>query len=509
MKEKNRIMIKFFSILMVAMMLIPVFSQTALAWSDSDFDYMENLLARGAFMKAGGDFLQPDANFRIETSDGQVIETEATTRIEADVLSAWEALGKPMGQNTVPTGHQLNMVESHITVPVGTKLKITDISQPSRPGAKIVSRDWQYFKTDHGVYQSGSPHYNFWISHAEENLKKSSVVWEADRKGWMYIFLSVADDYSPYGNSYDFENWSSTGNYRTLGRAYNNWVLGESLPSNGEFGRNKDWYFKMIKIRVADRSEMILREMELIDPETGKVLESFKRNLDPVDPFNKQTIVATHNNIKGASTLKKGKTYKVKAKYQYIDFSKGSFNISNPANMTPEQSALTTGVVPNTLDVKYAYDVKTGQQGQFDLTQSVTGAGTALKNLEIADFEWDYVVPTDKKAVKIAGIVPKTFSKDKNTSDKDDWGTLYAMIEPANLALNQPIELYDGSGKRTNVPVPGDTHSLIINGEHALGNVPVGLNHSNGNNPSANDRFTIKVSVREGSASGGYLMKNT
>ena len=49
-----------------------------------------------------------------------------------------------------------------------------------------------------------------------------------------------------------------------------------------------DWYFKDLRIKVSDKQEpnMVVRSLELVDKETGKIIESFRRHVDPLDPLN-------------------------------------------------------------------------------------------------------------------------------------------------------------------------------------------------------------------------------
>lgn len=462
MKETNKKIKRFLSVFLMLVILMSVFTPTAVEAKpmvESSFDYLQDILELGPFVKAKKPFPQPVGQFTIEASDGQKISSVdfPSFGTEYDILANWEAKGKPRGLHKFPTTETIKTAPVALTVPVGTKLKLTDISKGSarydgKGTANIVYRDFQHFYL--------SPDHLQWYGGKVQQGASKSVTWTADKEGYMYILLQVGDNNDPYRNGW--VNHQSSGNYRTAGVNYFNYIENQGKAWDNKHGASKDWFYTMVKVQVGNKSEVVLREMELIDPTNGKVLESFKRNLDSSDPFNKQTIQATHPNIKGASALTKGKTYKVRAKYQYIDFSKGSFNISKDTNMTPEQRALSTGIAPNTLDVKYAYNEKASQQGQFDLNAPVTGTTTELKNLQTASFEWNYTVPKDKKAVKIAGFVPKTFPKSKNASDKDDWGTLYAMIEPKDLALNHPIELYYGKGQRTSVPVPVDTHSVKL-----------------------------------------------
>jgi len=93
------------------------------------------------------------------------------------------------------------------------------------------------------------------------------------------------------------------------------------------------------------KSDIVMRELELID-ENGKVIESFRRNIDPADPFNpsKQTLIRTSTSPEGASVLDPEKIYKLRAKYQFISFAEGAFDLNDLSTMTPEQRAVTTEV---------------------------------------------------------------------------------------------------------------------------------------------------------------------
>ena len=154
---------------------------------------------------------------------------------------------------------------------------------------------------------------------------------------------------------------------------------------------NDDWAF--IEAAVLE-SDMVMRELELIDPETGEVVESFKREIDNLEPFNtnKEKLIRTNSDPRNASGLKKGKKYKVRAKYQYISFEEGKFDISKPELMTDKQRSLSTGVIPNELDVHYSYDDNVFKDGVFDESFkkiSTDKPNIELKNLEYATFEWE------------------------------------------------------------------------------------------------------------------------
>ena len=120
--------------------------------------------------------------------------------------------------------------------------------------------------------------------------------------------------------------------------------------SSGAFGLSFHYPINFrFYVEGEGKSDMILTEFELVEKATGKVIDSFKRSLDPIDPFNtaKQTITRIASSPKSARAVKSGEDYTVRAKYQFISFAEGAFDITNPASMTPEQRALTTEVNRN------------------------------------------------------------------------------------------------------------------------------------------------------------------
>lgn len=87
------------------------------------------------------------------------------------------------------------------------------------------------------------------------------------------------------------------------------------FKSSGAFGLSFGYPLNFrFFVEGEGKSDIVMRELELID-EDGKVIESFRRNIDPADPFNqsKQTLVRTSTSPVGASTLDPEKTYKLRA----------------------------------------------------------------------------------------------------------------------------------------------------------------------------------------------------
>lgn len=246
------------------------------------------------------------------------------------------------------------------------------------------------------------------------------------------------------------------------------------------------------------QADMIMRELELIDPETGQAIESFKREVDNLDPFNiaKQKLIRTNTNPRLASILSRDKTYIVRAKYQFISFEQGAFDISKPELMTPEQRELKTGVIPNDLDVRYSYDDHVFIDGVFDQSHkelSIDKPYIELKNLECATFEWEYKVPdTAKKYVKIAGVIPNTFAqKEKDTINTNNWAAIFGRLEPTDIGMHKNVRLINNNNEAMRTYRKGEPLRLIFPVEHVLGERIVGTD------PVKNPKVIIHVEVKD------------
>lgn len=246
------------------------------------------------------------------------------------------------------------------------------------------------------------------------------------------------------------------------------------------------------------QADMVMRELELIDPETGEVVESFKREIDNLEPFNtnKEKLIRTNSDPRNASGLKKGKKYKVRAKYQYISFEEGKFDISKPELMTDKQRGLSTGVIPNELDVHYSYDDNVFKDGVFDESLkkiSIDKPNIELKNLEYATFEWEYEVPkTVKKYIKIAGIVPATFSeKGKDSVKTNNWAVVFGQIDPNDLGMHKNVRLINNSNETIKTYRKNEPIRLVFPVEHVKGNSIIGTD------PVKNPKVIINVVVRD------------
>lgn len=417
------------------------------------------------FRQAGKNFAQPEPMFRVESSDGQMFSTISPNKVLYDNYKGYSSKNMPI----------------NMTVPIGTKINLRDTSAPGE-GDKISLWDWQIYYRDNNNkdYENGI------IFKRTKDV--NDIV--ADKEGYIYIFLNVADNYilkTPSGQKIlGFSNWSNKGIWRTGGTA---------IQGNVQI---LDWYFNVVKIKVGGKSNMVMRELELIDPETGQVLESFKREVDNLDPMNisKQKIVWTNKSPYKASVLKRDKTYKVRAKYQFISFAEGSFDISNPWIMTNEQRSISTKVSPNKLIRTYSYDENWNKSGVYDEIGeelSIDKPWVELRNLEGASFEWDYKIPEEvEKYIKISGIVPEVFANnDADTIPQDNWAVVYARVTPNDLGMYNNVKLINENGEIIKNYRKDSYLRLIFPVEHVDGEDIVGTH------PIDNPKVFINIEVRD------------
>lgn len=251
-------------------------------------------------------------------------------------------------------------------------------------------------------------------------------------------------------------------------------------------------------IEKENKSGMIMRELDLVDPDTGKVVESFYRQIDALDPLNisKQKLVRTNTTPYNASILKRNKEYTVRAKYQFISFTEGNFDITKAGSMTEVQRNISTKIIPNQLDIAYSYDNNAMKDGVFDYTGKILSKDkpyVELKNLETASFEWKYEVPDSaKKYVKIAGIVPTVFAENEVDLDsRDNWSLVFGRVEPIDIGMNKGVKLFNKSGESINTYKTGEPYRLMFPVEHVLGEEAIGTHAVN------NPKVIINVEIRD------------
>lgn len=295
----------------------------------------------------------------------------ASFKVEVYRNGKWELVGNTSS----------DIVKHLGTFQVGDKLRITDTSK-----AEKGTLDTAHFN---GVYNV-SKKYNMPNGFGGDLKPGGNKIVELKNTGSHLIALQTSIKETAYDKERKIEYpiWSTNGAKHAWGK---NYYGPQKTPWEG-------WsHFVAVTFDVTDKKEkadVIMRELELVDAETGKVIESFKREIDNLEPFNtnKEKLIRTNSDPRNASGLKKGKKYKVRAKYQYISFEEGRFDISKPESMTDKQRSLSTGVIPNELDVHYSYDDNVFKDGVFDESFkkiSTDKPNIELKNLEYATFEWE------------------------------------------------------------------------------------------------------------------------
>jgi len=396
----------------------------------------------------------------------------ASFKVEVYRNGKWELVGNTSSDTVKHLG----------TFKVGDKLRITDTSKANKG-----TLDTAHFN---GIIRIPGYKFNEPNGFGGDLKPGGSKIVELKTRGNNIIALQTSIKEIAYNtkDKIEYPIWSTNGAKHTWGK--------------GMFGKDKNvpwegWsHFTAVTFDVEKegQSNIIMRELELIDPETGKVLESFKRDIDNLDPMNvnKQKLIRTNTNPYNASELKKDKVYKVRAKYQFVSFKEGEFDISKPEKMTNKQRNITTKVNPSKLDVKYAFDNNATKEGTFDITEVKT-YNKELKNLETATFEWNFKVPeTTKKYIKIAGMVPDEFAKKgADEIEKDNWSAVFAKLASNDIGMNKNVRLINEENKVVTSYKKGEYFRLIFPVEHVEGKEIVGTNETK------NPKVYINIEVKD------------
>jgi len=446
-------------------------------------DYSVNIIYKKKYkldMSPMMDGYLPTAKFKIEVFRGAK-------------LSGGKIVG---GSQVFETDSADDMVRHIGNFKVGDIVKIIDISKAGSKG----TLDYAHFDAP---FRKDGVSYNM-PSGLEGNVSPGGTkILQLKEPGAYKVALQTKIKEAAYlkERDIDYPIWSCNGSSHAWGKSY---YGQDNIPWEG-WSHFTAVTFSVEKTEKNKGSDMILKELDLIDPSTGKVLESFKRELNSTDPMNvnKQKIVKIHKNLNEVSQLKKGNTYKLRAKYQFISFEKGSFDITKPESMTNEQKNLSTKINTNKLTAKYAYDTNVVRDGVFDRTETKTSrdkGSTALKNLETAAFEWDYKVPENiKQYIRVVGMIPDTF-KNVDKIEEDNWGVVYGRFSVDDIGLISPVELYR-DGKRVNFFEPNKNHTVQFNIKHFLGNESVGLDSAT--NPK------VKIDVKIIDVKNRILLEQT
>lgn len=346
-------------------------------------------------------------------------------------------------------GNGFYKVPDNITVPIGTKIEGIDLSSSKYPGLKITRWDWQV-----GYRGKDGSNIKKYQTFNTKNIKQV-----ADKEGYMIFFLNVADNKvfrrKSSNKRYEYQNWSNEGNWKAKGRK----MMGYQVT---------DWYFKTLRVKVTDKQEpnMVVRSLELVDKADGKVIDSFKRYIDPLDPFNpdKQKLERTSNSNQMGAKVEKGKTYTLRSAMQFISFEEGSFNINKPESMTDKQRNLSTKIDKNEIDVFYSYDKLISVDGKYNATNTETSknkANKSLKNLETAIFEWDFKVPENINEKGVISVKVPGLYNPVNIYKGDDWGSVnFHINEAKNDLIAEKIELIDSNNRSVRTFKNGQKYKL-------------------------------------------------
>lgn len=466
-KTRKNFYKRFLAITLVALMLIPLVPINIIKVNaDSKFEIDYRALIQLYKDELGVEFDTPTPKFNVKIKDGNTHFVAPTD--EEDETPHEKTADMPVIDAIKP----------------GQTFDLEDKSVAS-PGNKITSWDWQImYKDENGItYET-----------KQFSIKNPSNIPAPTKPGSVGIYLNAVDNYKIPGAP-NHVNASEHGNWRTTD------------VNEGYFTGNynmivKGWYFTgaIIEVRDEVREDVILTEMDLIDTESGKAIETFRRTLDPLDPLNekKQKVTMSSSHPKDASKLDREITYKVRAKYKFISFIEGKFNIAMPASMTDVQRNLSTTLDKNELLKTKSYDEKALLDGVYDKTGieiSKTNPYARMLNLQEETFEWTLEeIPEDvEKYVKIGGLIPEGFfPKEKNENPNNDWGVLYGNVEKDtnDMGMHKDVKLINNDNEKMKTYRKGEDLRLVFPIEHVDGEDIIGTD--NIKNPKAIINIEVK-----------------
>lgn len=201
-------------------------------------------------------------------------------------------------------------------------------------------------------------------------------------------------------------------------------------------------------------NNITVTELELVDNETGDVLESYYRDMDYSDPMNidKMTIDKTD----GTSVLEKGKKYTLRGKIYYT-------GLKDPSKDKTTLSSRKLETIPAFMDLSYAYDSNVSKYNTFDKQETVdpTGDNSLARSIlpgEEIEFEInDYVVPnTVKDEGAIQFTVPNDYlANGDNSITDDDYSIIRYKLGQNDLEMKQAVTL-KYKGQSVDYVMPGE-----------------------------------------------------
>lgn len=201
-------------------------------------------------------------------------------------------------------------------------------------------------------------------------------------------------------------------------------------------------------------NNITVTELELVDNETGDVLESYYRDMDYSDPMNiaKMNIEKTD----GTSVLDKGKKYTLRGKIYYT-------GLKDPSKDKSTLSSRKLETIPAFMDLSYAYDTNVSKYNIFDKQETVdpTGDTSLTRSIlpgEEIEFEInDYVVPnTTKKEGAVQFTVPNDYlANGDNSITDDDYSIIRYKLGQNDLEMKQAVTL-KYKGQSVDYVMPGE-----------------------------------------------------
>lgn len=349
-----------------------------------------------------------------------------------------------------------------------------DISNGGSPELK----DWQTFSKMKSSY-SGLRHVPTELNRDTDKAKKTFEAW---------FLTDVGKKFKTMANQKG----------AVAGTEWDYWNKRLVILSDIEDGAGivKGWHnfnghmrYQTFGIPKQANNNITITKLELIDPDTGDVLISHTRELDPSDIMNikKEKVTNTNKN----SPIAKNKNYKIRAEYWYN---------SKPDNPTDPKRPTQTGSIE--IDRHIAYDENTNKYNTFNEEYMMeNGKGlvsidkpTVMQPGERATFEWDYKVPETVKSsgAIYAKISPKYLEKGDDLIKSDNWLNISFTIAQNDIGFVAPVELYNSVNRKVDFIYPNEAHTVKFNLKHFLGDKAVGLD------PVNNPKATINVEIKDG-----------
>ena len=244
-------------------------------------------------------------------------------------------------------------------------------------------------------------------------------------------------------------------------------------------------YYQSFAIPSRPNNNITVTEFELVDPDTGDVLENFYRKIDMKDPINTNAMKITKTD--GKAVLDKGKKYILRGKTYYT-------GLEDPSKSLTKLSKRALKTTPAFMDLYYAYDANVSKENKFDDQEAVNatgGTGGAARSVmpgEEMEFELEFVVP---KTVKDQGAiqfkVPEDYLKNGDNAVKDDdYAIIRYKVADNDLGMTGIDLKY--RGQSIDYVVPGDSHTVIFDVGHILGNTTIGEGNTN---------LTVDINIKD------------